>query len=103
MLSGRADKGTRNPTALSAPLPTQNGLWSRLSRIWAEDLCSTEEKWSFLTLFIPLSTDLPPNIPLRSHTRNHSPYARSGHLTGSRTKYWRPSTGTSPVAERATG
>jgi len=36
-----------------------------------------------LTLFIPLGTDLPPNGALRSHTRNHSPYARSGRLAGS--------------------
>src|ERR1700677_1516621 len=64
---------TRNLTALTAPLPIQNGLWSRPSGIQAEEPCSAEENWSFLTLFIALSTDPPPNGTLRSHTRSHSP------------------------------
>src|ERR1700677_1889069 len=67
--SGRAGR-PRNLTALSAPLSAQNGLWSRLPRIWAEHPCSAEQKWSFLTLFIPLSTDLPPNAPpQKSHSQ----------------------------------
>jgi hypothetical protein len=47
------------PVAIFIKPLVRNGLLSRLSEIWAEDSCLTEEKASFLTPFLPRSMDLP--------------------------------------------